>query len=171
MDFITFPSGQCKWFSLPISLDEFRTLDIPMHDDLQKDITSLETLAQIALLYIVAQFQPGYRMALRVPALSDNSGAESVSNKLFTTSMPLALFLERLSLLVASSSISFDVSHIPGKANDVADALSRWDGQNDPPHELRSNDRVALSLPAIWNIDLRPRLFPPHATIPWSLPS
>ena len=169
--FITFPSGQCKWFSLPISLDEFRTLDIPMHDGLQKDITSLETLAQIALLYIVAQFQPGYRMALRVPALSDNSGAESVSNKLFTTSMPLALFLERLSLLVASSSISFDVSHIPGKANDVADALSRWDGQNDPPHELRSNDRVALSLPAIWNIDLRPRLFPPHATIPWSLPS
>ncbi len=110
-------------------------------------------------------------MVLRVPALSDNSGAESVSNKPFTTSMPLALFLEKLSLLVASSGITFDVSHIPGKSNEVADALSCWDGQNSPPHDLRSNDRVILSLQAIWNIDLRPHLFPPHATIPWSLPS
>ena len=110
-------------------------------------------------------------MALRVPALSDNSGAESVSNKLFTTSMPLALFLEKLSLLVASSGITFDVSHIPGKSNDVADALSHWDAQHDPPHGLRSNDRVSLCLLAIWRIDLRPRLFPPHATIPGSFSS
>ena len=168
---ITFPSGMCKWFSLPISLDEFQSLNIPMHEDLQKDISSLETLAQVALLFIVAQFQPGYRMALRVPALSDNSGAESVSNKLFTTTMPLALFLEKLSLLVASSGITFDVSHIPGKSNDIADALSRWDGFSNPPHGLKASDRFDLSLPAIWNIDLRPRLFPPHATIPWSFPS
>ena len=162
-----------KWFSLPISLEDFQNLNIPMHDSLQKDISSLETLAQVALLYIVAQFQPGYRMALPVPALTDNSGAESISNKLFTTTMPLALFLEKLSLLVASSGIPCDVSHLPGKSNEVADALSRWDGQRDPPHDLRSNDGVMLSLPAIWNwnIDLPPRLFPPHATIPWSLPS
>ena len=93
-----------------------------------------------------------------------------MSNKLFTTTMPLALFLEKLSLLVASSSISFDVSHVPGKPNEVADALSRWDGFNSPPHDLRSNDRIMLSLPAIWNIDLRPKLFPSDATIPWSLP-
>lgn len=66
--FIAFPSGQCKWLSLPIHLDDFRNLNIPMHDNLQKDISLLETLAQVALLYIVAQFQPGYRMALRVPA-------------------------------------------------------------------------------------------------------
>ena len=78
----------------------------------------------------------------------------------------LALFLEKLSLLVASSGITFDVSHA------WKIQWSRcWDGQSSPPHDLPSNDRVILSLQAIWNIDLRPHLFPPHATIPWSLPS
>ena len=47
--FIAFPAGHCKWFSLPISLEDFRNLNIPMHDNLQKDVSSLETLAQVAL--------------------------------------------------------------------------------------------------------------------------
>ena len=119
---VTFPSGHNSWFSLPLQLSDFQRLQIPVHDDLQKDISSLETLAQIGLLYLVALKQPGFRMNIRVPALSDNTGAESVSNKLFTTSMPLALFLEKLSLLAAQSGISFDVSHIAGKSNDPAEA-------------------------------------------------
>ena len=44
---IEFPSHGTKWFSLRLSLSDFRLLDIPVHNDLQKDITSLETLAQI----------------------------------------------------------------------------------------------------------------------------
>ena len=83
-------------------------------------------------------------MNIRVPALSDNSVAESVSNKLFTTTMPLALFLEKLSLLAAQSGITFDVSHIAGKSNVLADAPSRWSGEGDIPGNLLPHDRIFL---------------------------
>lgn len=168
---IEFPTQGTKWFSLRLSLSDFRLLDIPVHNDLQKDITSLETLAQIALLWIVIRHQPGFRMSIRVPSLSDNTGAESVSNALFTTTIPLAYFLEKLSLLIASSSISFDVTHIPGKANDVADQLSRWDDSGDIPFQLNPSDRILLSLSELWMLERRPCLCPPNAWIPWSLPS
>ena len=49
---IIFPTGQCSWFSLPLHSQDFQALHIPLHDNLQKDISSLETLAQIALVYI-----------------------------------------------------------------------------------------------------------------------
>lgn len=125
---IVFPSGQCSWFSLPITHNDFKSLNISIHDNLQKDITSLETLAQIAL-YITIQFFPGSRIPIRIPTLSDNTMAEATSNKLFSTSM----LLEKLSLLISSSCIEVDVSHIPGHDNDCADALSRWDGVGQPP--------------------------------------
>ena len=51
--FVQFPSNQISWFSLRLHSQDFATFQIPMHDDLQKDISSLETLAQIALVYIV----------------------------------------------------------------------------------------------------------------------
>ena len=65
-------------FSLRIHSNEFRTLKIPMHDDLQKDISSLETLAQIVLVYIVIHNLPGCRVPIRMSTLSDNTSAESV---------------------------------------------------------------------------------------------
>ena len=55
---IIFPSGQCSWFSLQLTSNDFTQLQIPVHDNLQKDISSLETLAQIALVYIPFQFSP-----------------------------------------------------------------------------------------------------------------
>ena len=55
---IVFPSGQCSWFSLPMTHSDFQSLQIPVHDNLQKDISSLETLAQIVLVYIAIQFFP-----------------------------------------------------------------------------------------------------------------
>ena len=164
---IVFPSGQCSWFSLPINHDDFKSLHIPVHDNLQKDITSLETLAQIALVYITIQFFPGSRIPIRIPTLSDNTTAEATSNKLFSTSMPIALFLEKLSLLISSSCIEVDVSHIPGHNNDCADALSRWDGVGQPPHHFLLHDRYPLTLSQLWNLDTRPQLFPPDTQLPW----
>ena len=70
---VHFPSGLCKWFSLPLCSADFSALNIPMHDNLQKDISSLETLAQIALVFITTRFQPGFRIRIRIPTLSDNS--------------------------------------------------------------------------------------------------
>ena len=83
---VYFPSSECKWFCLPLCKADFDALDIPLHSDLQRDITSLETLAQIALLFIVARRQPGFRMSVRVPALSDNSGSIQQSVQYCTSS-------------------------------------------------------------------------------------
>ena len=168
---ITFPSGKQCWYSLRLTANDFSLLKIPMHDNLQKDISSLETLAQIALVFIVIRHFPGFRIPLRMAALSDNTAAESVSNKLFSTQMPLALFLEKLSLLVSSSSIEVAVSHIAGISNDLADALSRWDGLGDPPHHCAPSDKFHLSLPELWEPYRAPQLCPPDAWLPWSLPS
>ena len=167
---IHFPNKSSKWFSLQLTLVDFQNLGIPMHDDLQKDISSLETLAQHALLFTTFRHQPGHRISLRLPALSDNSGAESVSNKLFTTTMPLALFVEKISLLSALSGCELDVSHIPGHTNDVADSLSRWNQQGAPPCGLSPDSRFQLSLPDLWHIQMHPRLFPRDAPIPWKFP-
>ena len=83
-----FPSGACAWFSLQLVSADFQALKIPMNEDLQKDISALETLAQIALVYIAVHSFPGSRIPIRIPTLSDNTGAEAVSNKLLTTQIP-----------------------------------------------------------------------------------
>ena len=153
------PCGHRSWFSLPLKLSDF------------EHISSLETLAQVGLLYVVALKPPGFRMNIRVPALSDNAGAEGVSNKLFTTSMPSAIFLEKLSLLAASSGIGFDVSHIAGKSSDLAGALSRWNGDGDIPGNLLPHDRIHLSLDSLWSPQLRPLLLPSDVQLPWQFPS
>ena len=47
------------------------------------DIGCLETLAQLALVFIATKFFPGSRIPIRIPMLSDNTTAESLTNKLF----------------------------------------------------------------------------------------
>jgi hypothetical protein len=168
---IQFPSGQCSWFSLQLTLSDFQCLKIPLHTDLQKDISSLETLAQIALVYITSRFFPGARIPIRIPTLSDNSTAEALSNKLFSTNMPIAMFLEKLSLLVSSASLEVDVTHIPGHDNTFADALSRWDGAGHPPHHFLLHDRFPLTLEQLWNLEQHPKVFPPDTKLPWKLPT
>ena len=84
--------------------------------------------------------------------------------------MPLALFLERLSILISSSTVEVDVNHIAGKSNDVADALSRWDQQGDPPYGFQTKDRFSISLEQIWAPTPSAQLVPATAWIPWSIP-
>ena len=75
---VNFPNGQCSWFSVPLHFSDFQQLRIPTHDNLQKDIGCLETLAQLGLVFIATRFFPGSRS----PMLSDNTTAESLTNKL-----------------------------------------------------------------------------------------
>ena len=44
-------------------------------------------------------------MAVRIPSWTDNTGAESVSNKLFTSSYPLGVFAQRLALFSCFSGL------------------------------------------------------------------
>ena len=100
-------------------------MDIPVSREMQRDISSYETLAQIALLYVLCKFFPAQRFPIVLRSQSDNTGAEASSNSMFTTKIPLCFFVERLCLLTASVHAHLDVSHIPGYANDLADRISR----------------------------------------------
>lgn len=165
------PAGSTHWFSLRLHKTDFDALVIPLHEDLQKAISSLETLAQMALVFTVIRMHPGFRIPIKISTLSDNTAAESSSNRLFSTSMPLALFLEKLSLLISKSSVEVSTSHIAGHDNDIADKLSRWDGSNPIPFNLNASDRVSFSLQDLWLNQSHPRLVPPDVWIPWSFPS
>ena len=131
--FIQTASHQCLWFSERFTKQDFDALQIPVDDDLQKIISALELLAQIAIVYTVSRLFPGHRVPIRIHSFSDNTGAESGSNKLFTMKHPQCLFVEKLCLLSATFSMELDVQHIAGKNNDEADALSRWNGTDIVP--------------------------------------
>ena len=168
--FIRTTSGQCKWFSERFHHADFTSLGIELDPNLQKSITCMETLAQIAILYITSRYFQAIRLPIQIASLSDNSGAESSSNKLFCTSKPLCYFVEKLCVLSSLCGIEMDVSHIAGYDNIDADALSRWDFESDIPRTFHIDDRVRLTLTDLWMERPLPNLVPPHAFIPWDLP-
>ena len=122
---IRFPNNQLKWFSQRFTRQDFTQLEIPVQSDANLDISCYETLAQC-----------GGRLALRLPALSDNTGAESVCNKLYTSKQPLNLFVRKLSMWSSITGVSLECSHISGEKNDDADMLA---------HHLYLNASLLLS--------------------------
>ena len=140
-------------------------------EDLQRHITCLKTLAQIAILYIASRVFPAHRFPICLRSLSDNTGAESGSNKLWSMSYPLFVFLEKLCVLSATTGMEIDVSHIPGAQNIIADDLSRWDQKDQIPHGFSAHESFVIDLHSLWNIRQTPSLAPSHADIPWTLPS
>ena len=169
--FITDASEHSKWFSESFSHEHFHAIGLTLPDDLQKSITCLETLAQIALLWVTSKFFPNHRLPLCLKSLSDNTGAEASSNKLFTMSRPLCFFIEKLCLLAAKTGMEIDVGHIPGHDNFIADDLSRWDGMAPIPHSFVQADRVRFSLQDLWVAQVKPSFTPPDISLPWSLPN
>jgi len=169
--FVQSTDGTIYWFSEIYSHSEFAALDVELDQDMQRSISAFETLAQIALLFVTARFFPAHRMPICLKSLSDNSGAESGSNKLWSMAYPLSIFLERMCLLSATLGIEIDVSHIPGSQNVIADDLSRWDQTGPTPHSFQLQDRIRIPLPALWNISRSPTLVPAEASIPWTLPN
>ena len=110
-------------------------------------------------------------MPICLKGLSDNSGAESGSNKLWSMTYPLSIFLERMCLLSAMLWMEIDVNHIPGSQNILADDLSRWDQTGSPPHSFHLKDRIRIPLAELWQIRTSPTLIPKEASIPWTLPT
>ena len=169
--FIKDEDDTIRWFSEPYCLSDFRSLEIPLQDDLQKSISALETLAQMAILWMASKLYPGQRFPITLPSFSDNTGAESGSNRLFTTKFPQCLFLEKLCLMGALFGMELDVHHISGPTNIEADALSRWSGSGSPPHSFAPEDRIRIPLKSLWIPIAEPTLFPSHAFTLWKLPS
>ena len=154
-------SAQCFWFSERFCPADFRKLGIPVKDDANLDISAYETLAQGFLLVLLLRTISGGRLRVRLPALSDNVGAESVINRLYTSKQPLALFVQRLAMWACAHSVSLACSHIAGEKNDEADALSRWDEASPVPHDFGRGVRVRISLSSFWDVHLQPQLLPP----------
>eukprot|EP00435_Cladocopium_sp_Y103_P038655 s2653_g10.t1 len=168
--FIRYPSGTTIWFSEKFSFDDFAALDIPVTREMQKCIASFETLAQIAILYIFSRSSPGFRFPLRIQSLTDNSGTEAGGNKLFSTTTPLNVFLEKLTLLCTVSGMELDLSHIAGDRNEEADALSRWNFQSDPPFQHALYNRFAISLQQLWHPEASVSVHPPSTYLAWQIP-
>ena len=169
--FVSHPNGQVAWFSEEYWHSDFEALGLSLNPEMQRSISSFEALAQLALLIVIAKTNPSFRIPICLRSLSDNTGAEAGSNKMFCASEPLCFFLEKLCLFAALTRMEMDVTHIPGHANVHADALSRWNGQQDPPLQFHLQDRIALPLRELWTSPRSVSLHPPHTFLLWRLPS
>ena len=168
--FIQHESGHCLWFSEKFTHQDFSRLPFQLEADMQKSIASFETLAQIGLVILVAAFHPGARLPVCLKSLSDNTGAEAVSNKCFTTTKPLCFFVEVLTKFASQTCIELDVGHIPGQANIIADDLSRWNLESDIPHGFLQKDRIRFTVADLWRPESHCSLVPSDASLLWSLP-
>jgi len=158
------------WFAETFQVQDFFDLGLQMQLQAQRDITSYEILAQHALLVMVATIWPRGRLAICVPTLSDNTGAESSVNKLFSTTYPICMFLQKIATFSALTGITLEVGHIPGSANEEADLLSRWDGQSVLPTKWHMCNRVRLPLQRLWLFRSDVRLWPESASLCWQPP-
>ncbi|CAE7840267.1 unnamed protein product [Symbiodinium sp. CCMP2592] len=165
------PSGRLLWFAHRYTVKDFLDLGLPMQPDANLDISSYETLAQCFVLLAFWKAHGSGRLALTLPALSDNSGAESVCNKLYTSKVPLNLFVRKLSMWSSITGVTLDCSHIAGEKNDDADLLSRWDGSAELPAKFLAANRIELSLSEFWQLRFQVTLFPADTFLKWQLPS
>ena len=163
--FLKFANGDMKWFSERWTYTDFHELDIPVSMDMQKDISSFETQAQIGLLFTLNRILPAQRLSITLRSQSDNTAAESTSNSLFSTKVPLCFFLNKLCLLSAIVHAQMDVTHILGYDNDLADTISRMDISQPLPLGLQASDRIRIDLRQIWFPTHEITVFPKGSTV------
>ena len=167
--YIALPAGE-YWFSECFSVSDFSFADLPLKAEAHKDISCYECLGQIALVWLLSQLHPMCKLSITLRTWCDNSGAESASNKLFTTAWPFAAFIQRLALLSSFTGIHLDVQHIPGDKNVEADYLSRWK----PPATLADRWKPAFrrrfTLKQLWDaspqLSVSPRSWKPNFPLP-----
>ena len=168
--YLKMPSGNLLWFSQSWVMADLHFTNLGLSDDAQAYIASFETLAQIALLHCASAMIPFGRLRIRIKSWCDNAGAESVSNKLYTRKYPLCIFAQRLALFSAYSSMSLDVSHIPGEYNKDADMLSRIEDFSELPDRFPLSTRLVLDLEQLWFRRSAVSLTPPDFPLRWKIP-
>ena len=135
-------NGTTIWFSECFTLRDFAFANLDLRAPANKEITSFETLAQLALVWALHQHVPSGRISVRIPSGSDNTGTESVANSLYTSAKHLCFFAQRLALLSSWCGIYLDVSHIAGEKNEKADYLSRLEGVDPVGDEWPLSSRI-----------------------------
>ena len=167
--FIKLSSGTL-WFSESYSISDFSFANIPLHSSASSDISCYECLAQIALVVLLQTALPGARLSIRIASLSDNTGAETCANKLYSSKMPLAAFSQRLALLSSYCGIFLDITHIAGPKNEAADFLSRWREHQPLPQEWPIDGRRRLHLRDLWFAHPQVHSEPRDACFPFQIP-
>ena len=162
-------SCRCFWFSERFSPDDFLALGIPSRMPIWILLRMKLLPRAFCLLVLLLRTISGGRLRARFPSLSDNVGAESVINRLYTSKQPLALFVQRVAVWACAHAVALSCSHIAGERNTEADALSRWEESSPIPHSFGQAERVRISLSAFWQVQLQPTLFPSDF-LQWKLP-
>ena len=134
---MTSPAGKTYWFSEIYSHSDFLELGVELDPEMQRSISSFETLAQIALLFVTARFFSSSSRAYLLKSLSDNTGAESGSNKLWSMTYPLSIFLERLCLL--SAMLGMEMTLITSQVPTTSLQTISADGTRSDSHHIISN--------------------------------
>ena len=166
-------TGPCFWFSEQWTVDDFAFTHLDLHPDAQRNICCYEALGQIALVHCLSAVTPGGRLFVRMSSWCDNTGAESVNDKLFTSDWPLAPFVQRLAVCSVETGVELDISHISGEKNELADSLSRWASGmlQDLPCSCQLSFRIPIDLRSLWKHERRAHIYPADAYVPWTLPT
>ena len=102
-----------------------------------------ETLAQLALAMTAHRALGAQQWAFCLPSASDNTAAESRTEKLWSTAEPLGSFLKLTAAWAARHHVELLVTHLAGERNTWADELSRG---NTSCFRHRTAQRVSLGL-------------------------
>ncbi|CAE7800522.1 unnamed protein product, partial [Symbiodinium sp. CCMP2456] len=148
------------------TMADFDFTKLDLSNDAQAYIASFETLTRIALLHCASAMVPFGRLRVRIKSWSDNAGAESVSNKLYTWKCPLCTtpcFVQFLFIM------SLDVSHIPSEYNKDADMLSRIQDFAELPSRFPLSTRL-LDVEQLWFRRTAVFLNLPDFPLRWKIP-
>ena len=108
---------------------------LPLHPIIRHlHITQLEMLNIVVALKIWANVWKDQRITL----LCDNLAVVEVLNNGKTRDPYLATCARNVWLLMSTFNIHLNICHIPGKKNNIADLLSRWDQTAEPHTKLKN---------------------------------
>ena len=138
-----------------------------MRPNAQLDISAYELLAQGVLMVCRARMLPPCVLGLSLRSSVDNTAAESVGNKLFTTAAPMKYVARCIALWAGALRVRLELEYLQGSRNELADGLSR---QFDSTlSSVRPERRVAVSLKDVVEFDVGSKMWPKDARPPAAL--